>query len=57
MPFAPTPRDIGEDGQDGNLVIVVPENARIVPKEQLAKHQDKRPRAERSDEMAAPAQN
>src|SRR5581483_3755267 len=35
--FAPTARDIGEDGQDRQLIIVVPKNEWVAPKQQQTK--------------------
>jgi hypothetical protein len=42
MAFAPAPRDVGEHGQDRQLVIVVPENERIVPEQREAEPDDDR---------------
>jgi hypothetical protein len=40
MTFAPTTSDVGEDRQDRQFIIVIPENERIVPKQDEAESDD-----------------
>ena len=38
--FAPAARDVGEDGQDRQLIIVIPEKKRVVPEKEEAEGDD-----------------
>jgi hypothetical protein len=38
----PRPRDVGANRQDGNLIIVIPKNERVVREEQQAKDNGER---------------
>ncbi len=40
MTFAPTARDVSENGQDGKLVVIIPKNEWIVPEKQQRKSND-----------------
>ncbi len=40
MPFRPTPRHIGEDGQHRQFIIVIPKNQRIMPEKKQAEDND-----------------
>ncbi len=42
MAFRPTARDIGEDRQDRELVIVIPKEQRIAPEENGKEEKDER---------------
>ena len=49
--FGPAPCDVGENGQDRKLVIVIPEKKRIVPEQHEAKGGDNCSRSERTEEV------
>jgi hypothetical protein len=51
MPFGPTPRDIGEHGQNRNLVVVVPKEKWIMPEQHKTKRDDNRSGSERTEEI------
>jgi len=53
MAFRPTPRDIRENWQNGNLVIVLPEKERIVPEEQKAEPEHRQTGRQRPDQIFA----
>src|SRR5262249_35193877 len=53
MAFAPTTRDIREHRQDRQLVIVVPKNERIVPKQKKAKYDNDCDGAEGAEPIAS----
>jgi hypothetical protein len=53
MSFRPTPRDIREDRQNGDLVIVLPKKKRIVPEQEEAEPNHREARRERADQVFA----
>ncbi len=54
MSFRPRPRHVGEDREDGELVVVVPEKQRIAPQENEKEENNESATIERADEIAAP---
>ena len=51
MPFRPAPRDIGEDRQDRELVIVIPKKKRIVPEQHETEYDDGESGADRTNNI------
>ena len=54
MSLIPTARHIREDRQDRELIIVIPKNQRIVPKQKETKYDDQPARRARAAEIQPP---